>query len=372
MATLALILAVWRRQRALDRLRSTWIPARISDSEVLLSEDTGPAIFGLRESTVVLPKWTLDLDEPHLALVLEHEREHAREGDPRLLFAATLVAIAMPWNLAIWWQLRRLRLALEVDCDSRVLRRSAEVRRYATLLIAVGQRLRTSSLSLVTLGEPSAHLRQRITIMSASKPRHPVLQSLVVAPIVLSALIVACSARNPGARTAGEAAKPQVAAEGVMAGRANADSSSASPATEQSPASGKRTPSNPMNLESPVVLGGPSPRYPDALRVAGVEGEVVAQFVVDTSGRALPGSIKVISASSPEFVESLRAALPGIRFKAPGLEGKRVRQLVQHTFTFKLAQARDRTSSEVSREGTARLALWTPITAVPPSTMSVC
>ncbi|UUZ52386.1 hypothetical protein LP419_22985 [Massilia sp. H-1] len=41
--------------------------------------------------------------------------------DPQLLGLALLVLVAMPWNLPMWWQLRRLRHAIEVDCDARVL-----------------------------------------------------------------------------------------------------------------------------------------------------------------------------------------------------------------------------------------------------------
>jgi hypothetical protein len=39
-----------------------------------------------------------------------------------VLGVALLVAVLVPWNLPVWRQLRRLRLAMEVDCDARVLR----------------------------------------------------------------------------------------------------------------------------------------------------------------------------------------------------------------------------------------------------------
>lgn len=350
MATLGLTVAVWRRQRALDRLRSTWSPARILGREVLLSEHTGPAVFGLRESTVVLPKWILDLDPPLLELVLAHEREHARVGDPRLLVAATLLVIAMPWNLASWWQLRRLRLALELDCDARVLRRSADVRRYATLLIAVGQRLRSSSFSLVTLGEPSAHLRERITIMSAPKPRYPVLQSLVVVPIAMLALVVACAAPNPGARKAGEGVTPQVAAEAVIGGRSSANSPSASTATDS------RVYFE-FEVEIPVKpAGGSFPAYPADLKAAGTEGQVLAQFVVDETGQPVPASFKVLASSHGKFTEAVQASIPGMRFTPALVKGRPVRQLVQQPFRFALAP------KGISRIGSAgpSFALWAP------------
>ena len=32
-----------------------------------------------------------------------------------------MAVVLMPWNLPLWWQWRRLRFAIEVDCDARVL-----------------------------------------------------------------------------------------------------------------------------------------------------------------------------------------------------------------------------------------------------------
>ena len=48
--------------------------------------------------------------------------------------------------------------------------------------------------------------------------------------------------------------------------------------------------------------GSTQPRYPDMLRSAGVEGEVLAQFVVDTTGRAEAGSLKVLKSTHDLFI----------------------------------------------------------------------
>ena len=53
---------------------------------------------------------------------------------------------------------------------------------------------------------------------------------------------------------------------------------------------------------------------PDMLRQAGVEGEVLAQFVVDATGRPEPGSLKVLKSSHDMFVESVKNALPQMKF----------------------------------------------------------
>ena len=49
-------------------------------------------------------------------------------------------------------------------------------------------------------------------------------------------------------------------------------------------------------VEKPVAQapGSPGPTYPEMLKSSGVEGTVLAMFVVDTTGRAEPGSLKIL------------------------------------------------------------------------------
>jgi periplasmic protein TonB len=86
-----------------------------------------------------------------------------------------------------------------------------------------------------------------------------------------------------------------------------------------------------------VALPGTAPRYPDMLRQAGVEGDVRAQFVVDTLGRVEPGSLRVLEATHDQFAAAVRTALSSrARFKPAEAGGHKVRQLVEQTFTFRL------------------------------------
>lgn len=95
-----------------------------------------------------------------------------------------------------------------------------------------------------------------------------------------------------------------------------------------------------FQVEKPVVPapGSVSPRYPDMLRQAGVEGEVLAQFIVDTTGRAEPGSLKVLKQSHDLFVQSVKNALPQMRFIPAEVGGRKVKQLVQQPFTFSITK----------------------------------
>jgi protein TonB len=95
-----------------------------------------------------------------------------------------------------------------------------------------------------------------------------------------------------------------------------------------------------FQVEKPVVPapGSISPRYPDMLRQAGVEGEVLAQFVVDTTGKAEPGSLKILKSSHDMFVQSVKNALPQMKFIPAEVGGKKVKQLVQQPFTFSISK----------------------------------
>ena len=76
------------------------------------------------------------------------------------------------------------------------------------------------------------------------------------------------------------------------------------------------------------------PRYPEILRSANVSGEVLAQFVVDTSGRAEMKTFKSLKSDHDLFTSAVRTALPQMRFYPAEVGGRKVKQLVQQAFKF--------------------------------------
>jgi protein TonB len=84
--------------------------------------------------------------------------------------------------------------------------------------------------------------------------------------------------------------------------------------------------------------GNTAPRYPDMLRSANVEGEALAQFVVDTTGRAEMSTFKVIKSTHDLFTNAVRSALPNMKFYPAEVGGKHVKQLVQMPFQFNLTK----------------------------------
>lgn len=87
------------------------------------------------------------------------------------------------------------------------------------------------------------------------------------------------------------------------------------------------------------VQNGVGPRFPDMLKSANIEGEVLAQFVVDTTGHYESGTFKVLKSSHDLFTSAVRNALPNMRFYPAEVGGRKVKQLVQQPFTFTLTKS---------------------------------
>lgn len=101
----------------------------------------------------------------------------------------------------------------------------------------------------------------------------------------------------------------------------------------------RATPYDSYEVDVPVAsLGGTAPVYPPALRSAGVEGEVKAEFVVDKKGKADAASLRIISATNELFSGAVKDALLRMRFAPARLKGEPVAQLVQQLFVFRLSR----------------------------------
>jgi protein TonB len=93
-----------------------------------------------------------------------------------------------------------------------------------------------------------------------------------------------------------------------------------------------------FQVEKPVVAapGSQGPNYPDMLRSNGIEGQVLAQFVVDTTGRADMATFKALKSDNDQFTNAVKTALQKMRFLPAEIGGKKVKQLVQQPFVFSL------------------------------------
>lgn len=115
------------------------------------------------------------------------------------------------------------------------------------------------------------------------------------------------------------------------------------PTTGDSTVVTSRTTDQPLfdfQVDKPVMQAPNSaaPVYPDMLRQAGVEGEALVSFVVDTLGRIEISTFKVIRASHDLFATAVRNALPRMRFIPAEAGNGKVRQLVQQPFSFAIVK----------------------------------
>ncbi len=183
--------------RRLRREMDGWTPGEILEAPVLLSPDRGPAIVGVGKGVIVMPAWISELEEKVLRLVFLHELEHQRAGDHRLFSLGLLGVIAMPWNPFAWWQLRRLRLAIEFDCDRRVMARDVDPREYAEALLAVGSRLAAPPLAAAAFAERRPAVERRLRRMTEPLRRLRGLRAVGAIGVGGLAVLFACGSPLP-------------------------------------------------------------------------------------------------------------------------------------------------------------------------------
>jgi protein TonB len=92
--------------------------------------------------------------------------------------------------------------------------------------------------------------------------------------------------------------------------------------------------------EKPEPLSGPPLQYPEMLRQAQVQGRVMVEAIIDTTGRAEPTSIKIIQSPHPGFDNSAKTYMRQALFRPARVHGRPVRVLVRLPIDFKLRQGR--------------------------------
>ena len=86
------------------------------------------------------------------------------------------------------------------------------------------------------------------------------------------------------------------------------------------------------------IVASAKPRYPDALRQAGIGGRVLVRFTVDTAGRVDMASVQVVESTHPLFTAAVRMVLPTYRFTPSEAGGRRVASMAQMPFEFSIAR----------------------------------
>ena len=88
--------------------------------------------------------------------------------------------------------------------------------------------------------------------------------------------------------------------------------------------------------EQPELVSAPQVSYPELLQQAGIQGRVIIQAIIDTSGRAEPPSVKVIETPNPGFSQPARDHVLGALFRPARVHGRAVRVLMRVPVEFKI------------------------------------
>jgi len=267
-SSLVLLAAFGRGLANVRRKRASWNEASVNGCDVLVADDVGPAVIGSVRPAVVLPRWALAADRDEQILMLRHEHEHIAANDPLLLHAGALALILFPWNAALWFVVHRLRLAVEIDCDARVLRAGARPRDYGLLLLSVGARHAVSLPFVAPLAERRPLLEHRILAMTTIRPARPLRASLPFIAIV--AVVAAAAAQTPRpAPLPIAAAAPATAARERAPVRAGVPARMAVALSPRPVAAARLIPGAPVIPASPATAASPaaapSPTRPAAI-----------------------------------------------------------------------------------------------------------
>ncbi len=196
LSALVLALAAGTALRA-RRARRRWPVEDVAGAPVRVSPGTGPAVLGIVHPEVVVPAWLLHASEDEQRLVVLHEREHVRARDPLLLAVGCVAVALLPWSPAAWWMLLRLRAAVELDCDARVLRAGVPRRAYGSLLIDMAGRGPGLSLGVPALAGSPSTLERRLRAMNARLPRFARTRAGLFGTLGVALLAGACDTPLP-------------------------------------------------------------------------------------------------------------------------------------------------------------------------------
>jgi bla regulator protein BlaR1 len=199
--SIAMLLALIGSGVHLFLRKRKWRPETVSGASVFVTNDVGPAVVGLMRPRIVVPRWVTLALPSHQAAVIAHEQAHLEARDPQLFTLALALLVFMPWNLPLWWQLRRLRYAIEIDCDARVLKGGVDPAHYGETLIVVGERQSAYVGAVAAMSESKSFLEERIEHMIRKPVRWRRLGAATLASLSIALTALAAQVSPPNAET---------------------------------------------------------------------------------------------------------------------------------------------------------------------------
>jgi TonB family protein len=261
-----------RRSRPLTPAPS-WSP----EADLRLSpEVASPVTYGVRNPVVLLPPGFPLLDSRVQDAILAHECLHVRRRDWLFTVVEELVRAAFWFHPAIWWLLGEIQLAREQVVDRAAVEMTQQREEYVDALLAIAGARPQMDLAPAPLFLRKWHLKYRVISIVEKEVRMSKtgLASALAAGVCL--LAAACWMATSAFPLQ---AAPQVVTDG---------------------------PGVSVDLGGAALLHRMPVAYPEAARMKGIEGTVVVQARLDTSGNVVDASV----VSGPQ--ELRRAALEAV------------------------------------------------------------
>jgi uncharacterized protein (TIGR03435 family) len=163
--------------------------ATLSGGRVTSDRIAAPITVGWLAPTLILPAGWPNWPSETLALVLTHEREHARGRDPLVQWLALLNRAVFWFHPLAWWLERHVAVLAEERCDAAVLAAGHSAAAYSECLIDLARSVARRGRRVQTLGMamPGGHLVTRLHRIADAPLARPTSRARLACTVALCA-----------------------------------------------------------------------------------------------------------------------------------------------------------------------------------------
>ncbi|MDG5766073.1 M56 family metallopeptidase [Balneolales bacterium ANBcel1] len=287
-----------------------------------------PCTFGTFRPVIIIPE-KLRESPQKLNMAVRHELIHIRRGDS-LLNMLMMLTITLFWFIPLLHLLfSRVKMYRELSCDRDVLSENGFSRKeYAELLFEMAMHTGRHHSSLLGMSIEPSILKKRIENMN-TKEQHQrsFRKSLGFLFVTLLAItvVISCSDIQSSGQGAEPASSVSSSAEGAATSTAALDEETVYTEVEIMP-----------EMEGGIISLYEYLTYPDDARAAGIEGQVVVQFVVDEEGRVTQP--QVVRSAGGGLDEAALDAIEQVAFTPGRKDGTPVKVEIAMPISFRLSQ----------------------------------
>jgi TonB family protein len=280
----------------------------------------GPATFGFRNPTILLPRRFLDLSEPSQRGIVCHELLHVARRDWVFNLVEEVIVAFFWFHPAVRWLVSRIRLWREQVVDAEVVEclGTRKPYMYALLEIAAGEIAPALRAAPAFLSERQLARRIELLVKEVSMSKARLISSFSILVVVLI-LAGGLAVRAFPLKVPVPVIQPTVA-------------TNANPAPTPRPE--QVVDPNSKGVVKPLPIYKPDPPYTKEAKDAKVQGTVILKIVVDAQGNV--SEAKVTKSLDKGLDESAVNTVKTWKFKPATKNGKLVtcKLLVEVSFRF--------------------------------------